>query len=58
MPEDKREALAGIVQGAGVPLEYVGRVTADATLRLGAIAVPVVEMRDAWSNGLARALGE
>ncbi|MEK7247051.1 MAG: phosphoribosylformylglycinamidine synthase subunit PurL [Chloroflexota bacterium] len=58
VPEDKREALVALVQGAGVPLEYVGRVTSDPTVRLGTLAVPVADMRDAWSNGLERALGE
>jgi phosphoribosylformylglycinamidine synthase len=56
VPEDKRETLVGMVQGAGVALEYVGRVTSEPTLRLGSVAVPVAEMRDAWSNGLSRAL--
>ncbi len=56
VPADKREALVTLVQANGVPLEYTGRVTADPTLRLGALVASVAEMRDAWSNGLERAL--
>jgi phosphoribosylformylglycinamidine synthase len=57
VPEDKRETLIKLVQANGVPLEYVGRVTDEPTLRLGDTSVPVAEMRDAWSNGLSRAMG-
>jgi phosphoribosylformylglycinamidine synthase len=56
VPADKREALIGIVQGAGVPLEYIGRVTEEPALRIGPITASVEELRDAWSNGLSRAL--
>jgi phosphoribosylformylglycinamidine synthase len=58
VPADKREALVGIVQGNGVPLEYIGRVKDEPLLRLGPVEVAVADMRDAWSNGLSRALGE
>lgn len=57
VPEDKREALVSLVQANGVPLEYIGRVTTEPALRLGQVQVSVAEMRDAWENGLARALG-
>ena len=46
-----------MVQGAGVPLEYIGRVTTEPMLKLGPIEATLEELRDAWENGLARSLG-
>jgi phosphoribosylformylglycinamidine synthase II len=57
IPPDKRSALATIAQGANLPLEYIGRVTADPRLRLGPLDATLDELRDAYEGGLPRALG-
>jgi phosphoribosylformylglycinamidine synthase len=54
---DKRPSLATIAQSAGLPLEYIGRVTADPRFRLGALDATLAELRDAFEGGLPRALG-
>jgi phosphoribosylformylglycinamidine synthase II len=54
---DKRPALATIAQGGGLPLEYIGRVTAEPRLRLGPLDATLDELRDAYEGGLPRALG-
>jgi phosphoribosylformylglycinamidine synthase len=53
----KRAALATVAQSAGLPLEYIGRVTSDPRLRLGALNATLAELRDAFEGGLPRALG-
>jgi len=57
VPADKREALSAILTGNGVPFEFIGRVSADKTLRFGPIEATDEEIRDAWENGLSRSLG-
>jgi phosphoribosylformylglycinamidine synthase II len=57
IPPDKRGVLATIAQGAGLPLEYIGRVTAEPRLRLGPLDATLDELRDAYEGGLPRALG-
>jgi phosphoribosylformylglycinamidine synthase subunit PurL len=57
IPPDKRSALATIAQGANLPLEYIGRVTADPRLRLGPLDATLDELRDAYEGGLPRTLG-
>jgi phosphoribosylformylglycinamidine synthase len=57
IPPDKRPTLATIAQGAGLPLEYIGRVTPEPRLRLGPLDATLDELRDAFEGGLPRALG-
>ncbi len=57
IPPDNRPTLATIAQGAGLPLEYIGRVTAEPRLRLGPLDATLDELRDAFEGGLPRALG-
>ncbi len=54
---DNRPAIATIAQSAGLPLEYIGRVTTDPRFRLGALDATLDELRDAFEGGLPRALG-
>ncbi len=53
---EKREELAGIATNMNVPLEYIGAVTSDDNFRLGPLDLPLSELRDAYENGLERAL--
>ncbi|HEY8767684.1 MAG TPA: phosphoribosylformylglycinamidine synthase subunit PurL [Dehalococcoidia bacterium] len=55
IPPDKRSVLAAMA--AGLPLEYIGRVTAEPRLRLGPLDATLDELRDAYEGGLPRALG-
>jgi phosphoribosylformylglycinamidine synthase len=55
IPPDKRSVLANMA--AGLPLEYVGRVTAEPRLRLGPLDATLDDLRDAYEGGLPRALG-
>jgi phosphoribosylformylglycinamidine synthase len=54
---DKRGVLATIAQGGGLPLEYIGRVTAEPRLRVGPLDATLDELRGAYEGGLPRALG-
>jgi phosphoribosylformylglycinamidine synthase subunit PurL len=51
-----RDRLVSLTSGLGVPAYYVGRVTAEPRLRLRAIDEPLTALRDAYENGLERAL--
>jgi phosphoribosylformylglycinamidine synthase len=53
---EKRDALVELVSGLNVPFEFAGRVTAGPRLRLGPIDLPLDALRDAYENGLERAL--
>jgi phosphoribosylformylglycinamidine synthase len=53
---ERRHDLVGIVSSMNVPLEYIGAVTTDGRFRLGPIDVPLADLRDAYENGLERAL--
>ena len=53
---DKRPMLQEITRGLNIPLAFVGRVSAEPRLRLGPIDLSLDEMRDAFENGLPRAL--
>jgi phosphoribosylformylglycinamidine synthase len=55
IPPDKRSVLA--TMSAGLPLEYIGRVTPEPRLRLGPLDATLDELRDAYEGGLPRALG-
>jgi phosphoribosylformylglycinamidine synthase len=50
------EQLVGLANGLGVPAYFVGRVTAAPRLRLRMIDQPLSALRDAYENGLERAL--
>jgi phosphoribosylformylglycinamidine synthase len=54
-PED-RERLAAITNGLNVPVQHVGRVTADPRLRLGPVDVGLDGLREAYESGLPAAL--
>jgi phosphoribosylformylglycinamidine synthase len=56
IPPEKREEFARIVELASVPMEHIGTVTVDQRLVLGSIDLPLDELRDAYENGLTRAL--
>jgi phosphoribosylformylglycinamidine synthase len=51
-----REQLVSLASGLGVPAYFVGRVTAEQRLRLRMIDQPLSALRDAYENGLERAL--
>jgi phosphoribosylformylglycinamidine synthase len=55
-PHD-RGRLLEVAGGFGVPAYLVGRVVAEPRFRLGPVDVPLDALRDAYSNGLERALG-
>jgi phosphoribosylformylglycinamidine synthase len=52
-----RDQLLQIASGLNVPVQFVGRVTGEARLRLGGIDASVEELRSAYEGGLAAALG-
>ncbi len=53
-----RERLAQITGGLNVPVQHIGRVTAEKRLRIGAaVDATLDELRDAYEGGLPRALG-
>jgi phosphoribosylformylglycinamidine synthase len=54
---DRRDELLRIIELADVPYQYVGTVTDEPRIRLGPIDVSLDELRDAYENGLRRALG-
>lgn len=54
---ESRELLVQITSGLNVPVQYVGRVTAEPRLQLGGIDASVEELRGAYESGLAAALG-
>ena len=53
---ERRHDLVGIASSMNVPLEYIGAVTADDRFRFGPIDLPLADLRDAYENGLERAL--
>ncbi|MCI0815195.1 MAG: phosphoribosylformylglycinamidine synthase subunit PurL, partial [Chloroflexi bacterium] len=53
---ERRHDLVGIASSMNVPLEYIGAVTADGRFRFGPIDLPLADLRDAYENGLERAL--
>ncbi len=53
---DKRDDLVGIASSMNVPLEYIGAATAEDRFRLGPLDLPLADLRDAYENGLERAL--
>ncbi|MCH8849916.1 MAG: hypothetical protein IIC89_03720, partial [Chloroflexi bacterium] len=53
---EKRDDLVGIASSMNVPLEYIGTVTSDDRFRLGPLDLPLAGLRDAYENGLERAL--
>jgi phosphoribosylformylglycinamidine synthase len=53
---EKRDDLVGIATSMSVPIEYIGVATADDRFRLGPLDLPLAGLRDAYENGLERAL--
>ncbi len=53
---DARHSLLSICRGLGVPWELIGRVSAEPRLHLGALDLPLSELRDAYEGGLPSAL--
>ena len=53
---EKRDDLVAIASSMNVPLEYIGATTTDGRFRLGPLDVPLADLRDAYENGLERAL--
>jgi phosphoribosylformylglycinamidine synthase len=53
---EKRDDLVGIATSMNVPLEYIGTVATDDRFRLGPLDLTLAELRDAYENGLERAL--
>ncbi|MCI0839725.1 MAG: phosphoribosylformylglycinamidine synthase subunit PurL [Chloroflexi bacterium] len=53
---ERRHDLVAIASSMNVPLEYIGAVTADDRFRFGPIDLPLADLRDAYENGLERAL--
>ncbi len=53
---EKRPLLQEIARGLNVPFAFVGRVTAEPRLRLGPIDLALEEIREAYEDGLPRAL--
>lgn len=53
---EKKEALGQTAGALNVPFQFIGRVTAEPRLRLGPLDVPLDALRDAYENGLERAL--
>ena len=53
---DKRADLLHLAELGNVPLQYIGEVTEGDRFRLGPIDVPLADVRDAYENGLERAL--
>ncbi|HEY5640988.1 MAG TPA: phosphoribosylformylglycinamidine synthase subunit PurL [Dehalococcoidia bacterium] len=53
---EKRDDLVGIATNMNVPLEYIGAVSTDGRFRLGPLDLPLADLRDAYENGLERAL--
>jgi phosphoribosylformylglycinamidine synthase len=51
-----RARLLEIAGGLGVPAYLIGRVSAEPRFRLGPIDLPLDTLRDAYENGLERAL--
>jgi phosphoribosylformylglycinamidine synthase len=56
VPPEKADELAAMAQSANLPLERIGTVTATQRLRLGPLTATLDEIRDAYENGLPRAL--
>jgi phosphoribosylformylglycinamidine synthase len=54
---ESREKLLQITTGMSVPMQHIGRVTAEPRLRLGGIDATLDELREAFEGGLPRALG-
>ncbi len=53
---EKRDDLVGIASSMNVPIEYIGAATTDGRFRLGPLDLPLAGLRDAYENGLERAL--
>jgi phosphoribosylformylglycinamidine synthase len=53
---EKRDDLVAVASTMNVPLEHIGAVTADDRFRLGPLDLPLADLRDAYENGLERAL--
>jgi phosphoribosylformylglycinamidine synthase len=56
VPPDKTDELAAMAVNANLPLERIGTVTAEPRLRLGPLDASLTDLRDAYENGLPRAL--
>ncbi len=54
---EMRETLISIASSLTVPVQHVGRVTAEPRLRLGPMDVALEDLREAYESGLAAALG-
>ena len=55
-PEGRGELLR-IAESMSVPLQFIGTATEDRRFRLGPLDLPLAGLRDAYENGLERALG-
>jgi phosphoribosylformylglycinamidine synthase len=55
---ESREAFLAIASSLNVPVQHVGRVTAEHRLRLGPVDAAVQDLRRAYEGGLAAALGQ